>query len=405
MARRVTLANGPFIVTSLANGYDVATLAGVSDVRNTQQPDCPGPLLPFGQELRTAGRTVQGTVRGKETCSPNRTDYTGPARLNKMTATKTKKVPSEGAPVFFIMLRNTLIGLVSTVATTLMGAAAKGDWLIMLVYLRGKDGPDKALPSFLAPSANGTAEHSVLDQFLEGYGMKHLHLFILMGITGSFVIYYPVGGFWHWYYYIRKRHQAEEWKCQPNKFLTKDNEAHAVMLGSFNMVLGGTLSGTIACYIVNGGYSRLYFSLWDYSIVYTVLSTIFVFLLNEFTIYWSHRIMHLPVLYKKIHKWHHRYIQPTAFTASAMHPFEFLLNQCIMAAPMFIFPLYAGSYVGVLLWTYYYGMRDHSGIISVSPWPWQQDTLFHDDHHLVSRPNADVVPPEAVKPVQNGHII
>ncbi|XP_035681135.1 delta(7)-sterol 5(6)-desaturase erg32-like [Branchiostoma floridae] len=299
-----------------------------------------------------------------------------------MIATKTKKAPTEGAPVFFIMLRNMLIGLVSTVATTLMGAAAKGDWLIMLVYLRGKDGPDKALPSFLAPSGNGTAEHTVFDQFLESHGMKHLHLFILMGIAGSFIIYYPVGGFWHWYYYVRQRDQAEEWKCQPNKFLSKENEAHAVMLGSFNMVLGGTLSGTIACYIVNGGYSMLYFNLWDYGIVYTVLSTMFVFLLNEWTVYWSHRIMHMPVLYKKIHKWHHRYIQPTAFTASAMHPCEFLLNQCIMAAPMFIFPLHVGSYVGVLLWTYYYGMRDHSGIISESPWPWQQDVMFHDDHHL-----------------------
>lgn len=47
--------------------------------------------------------------------------------------------------------------------------------------------------------------------------------------------------------------QAKEWKCQPDKFLTPENERHEILLGSLNMLIGSTASGVIACYIMNGG--------------------------------------------------------------------------------------------------------------------------------------------------------
>lgn len=47
--------------------------------------------------------------------------------------------------------------------------------------------------------------------------------------------------------------QAKEWKCQPDKFLTPENERHEILLGSMNMLIGSTASGVIACYIMNGG--------------------------------------------------------------------------------------------------------------------------------------------------------
>ena len=51
--------------------------------------------------------------------------------------------------------------------------------------------------------------------------------------------------------------QAKEWKCQPDKFLTPENERHEILLGSMNMLIGSTASGIIACYIMNGGSAPL----------------------------------------------------------------------------------------------------------------------------------------------------
>lgn len=41
-------------------------------------------------------------------------------------------------------------------------------------------------------------------------------------------------------------------------------------------------------------------------------------------------------------------------------------------------PFYA-----VLLYTYYHGIIDHSGIAFKAQWwqPWQPDAIFHDNHH------------------------
>ena len=38
-------------------------------------------------------------------------------------------------------------------------------------------------------------------------------------------------------------------------------------------------------------------------------------------------------------------------------------------------------YVVILLYGYYYGMMDHSGIKMGAVWPWQPSSMFHDDHH------------------------
>ena len=38
-------------------------------------------------------------------------------------------------------------------------------------------------------------------------------------------------------------------------------------------------------------------------------------------------------------------------------------------------------YVTVLLYVYYFGLMDHSGIKMTSWFPWQPDTMFHDNQH------------------------
>ena len=40
-------------------------------------------------------------------------------------------------------------------------------------------------------------------------------------------------------------------------------------------------------------------------------------------------------------------------------------------------------FVAILLYTYYHGIIDHSGITFKRHWwqPWQPDCIFHDNHH------------------------
>ena len=43
--------------------------------------------------------------------------------------------------------------------------------------------------------------------------------------------------------------------------------------------------------------------------------------------------------------------------------------------------LISGVFLTILLYGYYYGMMDHSGINMDAVWPWQPSSMFHDNHH------------------------
>jgi hypothetical protein len=54
-----------------------------------------------------------------------------------------------------------------------------------------------------------------------------------------------------------------------------------------------------------------------------------------------------------------------------------LLNDYCSILFMFI----SAVYIPMLLYVYYYGMMDHSGIKMDALWPWQPPSIFHDNHH------------------------
>ena len=55
-----------------------------------------------------------------------------------------------------------------------------------------------------------------------------------------------------------------------------------------------------------------------------------------------------------------------------------------MIAPMFLFPVHPIPYVTNVIYVYYFGVMDHSGIKMESIYPWQPNTTFHDEHHRLA---------------------
>ena len=53
---------------------------------------------------------------------------------------------------------------------------------------------------------------------------------------------------------------------------------------------------------------------------------------------------------KHFHKLHHTYKQPTAFSVTAIHPVEFLNIQAVYISPMFTVPMYAREYTTKIFW-------------------------------------------------------
>ncbi len=208
-----------------------------------------------------------------------------------------------------------------------------------------------------------------------------LPAFVALAVLAGFVFYFVLAGFLYYRFYLRRRDDAAAWKCQPDRFLQPHLVRHAIKLGLVNLTIGGALSGTIAWHIWRGGYTALYFDLGRHSIAYSLFATVLVFFATDAGAYYAHRLLHQRSLYLLIHRVHHRYGAPVPFTVTAMHPAEFLFYQIIFVAPVFLVPLPAVSYYGLLVYIFYFTTIDHSGIKHRSWLPWQPPTRFHDDHH------------------------
>jgi lathosterol oxidase len=207
-------------------------------------------------------------------------------------------------------------------------------------------------------------------------------MYIGVSIAGGLGMYFGIGGAFELVYYRARRDRPETWKVQPRRFLSPKMRRHELLLGTANMTMASIASGIFASYLASGGKSAVYFSVQERGLPYAILGTILYFVLTDCGLYWAHRILHRPLLFRYIHRWHHRYTSPDAFTAMAVHPLEMLTFQSVMLLPLFVLPLHVAGLIAVLVYQNYVALVDHSGVDLHSWLPWQGPTRFHDDHHV-----------------------
>ncbi|PRP93315.1 Fatty acid hydroxylase superfamily protein [Enhygromyxa salina] len=202
---------------------------------------------------------------------------------------------------------------------------------------------------------------------------------MLVGVA----VLWIVAGYYHVRYYVRRGHEPETWKCQPKRFLRPDQQRQAAILSTINLSIGGFVSGNLVyAYLQGWELPKLYTEVADYGWLYTLGSTALLFVLMDGLAYYTHRAMHLKPLFKRIHRYHHRYIATSPFVVVAMHPLELLSLQAATFLPLFVMPFHVASVIVVLGYVLVFNIIDHSGVRLVSRIPWQGPSMYHDDHHV-----------------------
>jgi lathosterol oxidase len=104
------------------------------------------------------------------------------------------------------------------------------------------------------------------------------------------------------------------------------------------------------------GYSKLYdFPTESPFPLYTYLQYPLFIAFTDFAIYWIHRGLHHPAIYKRLHKPHHRWIISTPYASYAFHPVDGWSQSLPYHIYPFLFPLqkaaYLSLFVFVTIWT------------------------------------------------------
>ena len=132
------------------------------------------------------------------------------------------------------------------------------------------------------------------------------------------------------------------------------------------------------------GYTKLYERIDERSLEYTVGATFAFLMWNDCLVYWVHRALHHPILYKRIHKDHHKWLVPTPFASHAFHA----IDGCAQALPYHLFVLfvpypkwlYMGSFLIVNFWTI--SIHDALYAVPKALRPFINGAAHHTDHHL-----------------------
>ncbi|KAL8943959.1 MAG: hypothetical protein Q9216_000772 [Gyalolechia sp. 2 TL-2023] len=94
------------------------------------------------------------------------------------------------------------------------------------------------------------------------------------------------------------------------------------------------------------GYAKLYDAPTDAPFwLYNVFQFPFFVCFTDFFIYWIHRGLHHPRVYKTLHKPHHKWIMPTPYASHAFHPLDGFAQSVPYHIYPFIFPLNKVAYI------------------------------------------------------------
>jgi Delta7-sterol 5-desaturase len=100
------------------------------------------------------------------------------------------------------------------------------------------------------------------------------------------------------------------------------------------------ITGTIILWLWQQGYTRIYDDPFKYTLLWIPASLAISLLIDETYYYWIHRLMHHPVIFKKIHRIHHQSNITSPWTASAFHPLEGLLLAVVLPVTLMIVPMH-----------------------------------------------------------------
>ncbi|KJE89369.1 sterol-C5-desaturase [Capsaspora owczarzaki ATCC 30864] len=132
------------------------------------------------------------------------------------------------------------------------------------------------------------------------------------------------------------------------------------------------------------GYSKLYDNVDEYGWGYLAFSAVFFLFFTDMCIYWIHRWLHHPLIYKYVHKPHHRWLVPTPFASHAFHPVDGFLQSSPYHMFIFLFPLHKMAYMGLFVFVNFWTISIHDGSYGVPDVfkPLVNGAAHHTDHHL-----------------------
>ena len=174
-----------------------------------------------------------------------------------------------------------------------------------------------------------------LPDFTSAYGFLLLTLVLFIIITFR---YFLVAGMFYLIFHVWFRKKYEVKKI--NKKDYKPGQFRKEIKYSLISSLLFALAGTFTVILWQKGLTKVYTTYDLYGWWYLPVSLVIYMLLQETYYYWTHRWMHIPAVFRLVHKVHHDSHIASPFTAFSFHPLEGLLQAIFLPILLILIPIH-----------------------------------------------------------------
>lgn len=168
-----------------------------------------------------------------------------------------------------------------------------------------------------------------------------LNWFVVLTVIAFVIItgrYFLVAGLFYCIFYVWF---PAKWKDRKiNKKAYKPGQFKNEMNWSLVNALLFAVTASIMVILWQKGYTKIYTEPGLRGWWYLPASLVVLMLSHETYYYWIHRWMHIPSVYKLVHKVHHNSKVASPFTAFSFHPLEGLLQAIFLPVMILILPLH-----------------------------------------------------------------
>jgi sterol desaturase/sphingolipid hydroxylase (fatty acid hydroxylase superfamily) len=156
----------------------------------------------------------------------------------------------------------------------------------------------------------------------------------------------------------------------------------------------GVPAGIVAWGWQQRGWTAIYTDVADYPLWWLPVSVFLLLFAHDTWFYWTHRWMHRPAVFRRVHAVHHASRPPTAWAAMSFHPIEALTGAVVIPLLVFVIPVHVAALGIVLATMTVMGVTNHMGW---ELWPrfmwsgplgaWLITASHHQRHHHEYRCN------------------
>ncbi len=147
--------------------------------------------------------------------------------------------------------------------------------------------------------------------------------------------------------------------------------------------------GALVMYpLILEGRTKVYFEISQYGWWYAVLSFFILILAHDTYFYWAHRFMHVPIVFKHVHRIHHLSINPSPLAAFSFHPLETLIEGGFFYIVAFSIPINFGILIAFLFFSHFFNTIGHLGYEFYPSWfaknrllGFYNSSTHHNMHH------------------------